>query len=255
MSREIVLNHIQRLRTPETTEREVLSTSISCECGKTQTVSDEQAGSSVTCRCGFRIVVPLADEFDGRPLLTSAATIERRVHRLIALGELPLPGVCRSCGEVSDVDDVWLTLACERYKVRVSGGTHVLLLPMLFLSMLVWWEEEERVDIRGRDTDVMSPIRLCRTCRQKMRRRNTRPWVVAAILAIAVAATIGIFSVWIAIGILFLAFVTIMITRRLSISRRERQLKNVLSTVPVYRQILDRYPGTAVIWPTRKSDN
>src|SRR6516165_5965018 len=98
---------------------------VYCECGLCLPVVEEDTGSSLTCSCGRRVVVPLLEEFRDRPVLPSAATVERRVRRLIAEGMLPSNAVCLRCNNVKarvmNVD-----LECERYTARKRGGQRFL---------------------------------------------------------------------------------------------------------------------------------
>src|SRR5688500_9241120 len=96
--------------------------SVCCECGQWRPVEPRQADSAISCKCGRRVVVPSLDEFRERPDLLSATTVERRVPRLIAAGELPPPGGCARCGAVSETAVTPIRLECERYTARAGGG-------------------------------------------------------------------------------------------------------------------------------------
>src|SRR5262249_47210618 len=143
------------------TEMTPMGLGVICECGQTLPIEERQAGTATQCDCGRRVVIPLADEFREKPVVPSATTIERRVERLIAAGSLPLPGPCCACGQGGSEEVVPATIECERYTTRVSGGQRfLLLLPLLVFGVFawVWWREEERLEIYGRDTDVPSPL-------------------------------------------------------------------------------------------------
>src|SRR5262245_58680736 len=99
---------------------------VYCECGRCLPVTEADAGSALNCTCGCRVVVPLLEEFRDRPHLLSATTIERRVQRLIAAGELPNTEGCIRCGEMKTVQVVNINLECERYTARVHGGMSLL---------------------------------------------------------------------------------------------------------------------------------
>jgi hypothetical protein len=71
---------------------------VSCECGKCLPVTENDAGSALTCSCGRRVIVPLLEEFRDCSLLLSSASLERRVERLIAAGVLPSTAACLQCG-------------------------------------------------------------------------------------------------------------------------------------------------------------
>jgi hypothetical protein len=44
---------------------------VYCECGLCLPVVEDDAGSSLLCSCGRRVVVPLLDEFRDHPVLLS----------------------------------------------------------------------------------------------------------------------------------------------------------------------------------------
>src|SRR5687767_5836821 len=94
---------------------------VYCECGVCLPVAQDDAGSSRACACGRRVVVPLLDEFRDHPVLLSAATVERRVQRLIAAGVLPSTKYCLGCGSVA-AQVVNAALECERSTERTEGG-------------------------------------------------------------------------------------------------------------------------------------
>src|SRR5262249_41257629 len=145
------------------------------------------------------------EEFQGRPDLLSAMTIERRIPRLIAAGELPPSDGCARCGPAGTADFTPIRLECERYTARAGGGERVLLLPLLLplLGVLIWmwWREEEWVEIRGRDTDVSAPLCLCEQCRRHLRGRARGIYWVMGALALAVGALVGLIHLVTGIGV------------------------------------------------------
>src|SRR5437660_1576113 len=95
---------------------------VCCECGQCLPVEESDAGSSLTCSCGRTVVVPLLEEFQVRPVLLSAASLQRRVQRLVAEGELPIVSACARCGDVRTAQVVRVDLVCEKFWTRSSGG-------------------------------------------------------------------------------------------------------------------------------------
>jgi hypothetical protein len=219
---------------------------VSCECGESVPVKETDAGSAVNCRCGRRVVVPLAEELQTGRILVSAASIERRIRRMIACGDLPPDQLCASCGEAAGARLVKARAECERYRTRTSGGFRFLLIPGLFW---VAWREEKRTERLGRDTDVPAPFHLCDGCRQRFRASNG--WIyllVASVLAAAVALLVYLTS-WVGVVLLPLALGLPWRLRVRALKRRQRAIKQALRRVPVYGQLLDRYPYAIVILP------
>jgi hypothetical protein len=193
----------------------------------------------------------LLEEFQDRPLLLSAATLERRVRRLIAEGELPITDACIRCGEVKAVQVVNLHLECERYTAHAHGGLRFLLLPWF---RVVWWEEEW-VEIRGRDTDVPTPVCLCAECRRLLRGPAGSVYLLLAALLLIVSGLVGYFHVLAGVGLAAVGL-ALLGWHRLHVSgRRQRALKGLLRKVPVYRQVLERYPRAVVIVPNEGAEH
>ena len=231
---------------------------VSCECGRWLPIEADAAGSSINCPCGGRVLVPSLEEFRDRPDLISAATLERRVHRLIKVGELPPGGGCARCG-VADAAVVAVELECERYSARASGGERFLIIPLFSFALWMWWREEERVEIRGRDTDVSTPIRLCGSCQRSL--HDPPRWIglalaasvlVLAVLAGLTAVLAGLAApagVAIGVGVAAIGLLGLGLWRRLQFRSRQRELKELLQQVPVYRQVLARYRRAIVVVP------
>ncbi len=231
---------------------------VSCECGKWLPVEASAAGTAITCPCGGRVVVPLLEEFRVRPHLLSAASIERRVRRLIAAGELPAADTCACCG-AEQAEVVRIELECERYTARAYGGERFLILPVFSFVFWMTWREEERVEVRGRDTDVPAPVCLCALCKSRFYRRAG--WAYPALTALAVAAgglvALALFlgelpvylDVLAGLGVVLIGLLGLALWRRRDFQSRQRQLKALLSQVPLYRQVLERYRNALVVLP------
>jgi hypothetical protein len=226
---------------------------VYCECGICLPVAEDAAGSSITCSCGRRVVVPLLDEFRDRPLLLSAATVERRVRRLIAEGVLPSTDSCLRCGD----SKAWIVnvhLECEKYTARTHGGQLFLVIPLLWGFLWAAWREEERVEIRGRDTDVPAPIALCATCQRQLRAHSGSWYLLLTLLVLAASGTLAHFSLAIGIGTAAVGLILLVLIRRIDIRNWQRGLKALLRKVPVYRQVLERYPWAVIVFPHKGTD-
>jgi hypothetical protein len=221
---------------------------VGCECGEWVGVEPYQAGTAVFCGCRRRVVVPLLDEFRERPDLVSASTIERRVIRLVAEGELPLTGTCARCGAAED-GITRVILVCERYTARSGGGERFLIVP--FITGVFWmsWREEEWTEIRGRDTDVIAPVCLCGLCLRHLRGRPGRAYLLPAAAAVGAGVLVGLANPVVGIVVGWAGLVGVALWRRASRRGRQRELKQVLGRVPAYRQVLTRYRHAVAVLP------
>ena len=218
---------------------------VCCECGHWVLVTPSKAGSKVSCPCGRPVVVPLLVEFRNRPDLLSAATIDRRIRRLIAKGELPISGGCSKCGLVVPVEVVPINVECERYTARAYGGHGVIYIP--FLSLLWWWREEERVEIHGHDTDVQTPVCLCVPCQESI--NSTPRFWYFGFAVVTLGAIVGFYSLAPGIIVVAAGLLGIVLWKRTANRIRQRALKDLLCQVPVYGQLLSSYPDAAVVVP------
>jgi hypothetical protein len=221
---------------------------VLCECGQRLSVVESNAGSALNCSCGRRVVVPLLEEFQDHPVLLSAATVERRVRRLIAEGVLPSTEACLRCGDVT-AQPVGLHLQCERYTARTSGGQRFLLIPLLWGFVWASWREPERLEIRGRDTDVPAPVSLCATCRSQLRAPAASRQVVLTALLLAASGVVGYFHLVAGVSLAVAGLALLVVVRRLALRGWQGALKGLLRKVPVYRQVLGRYPSALVVLP------
>ena len=133
---------------------------VTCECGRIVPVSESDAGGSVFCSCTKRVVVPLLEEFEKRPVLPSASTIERRVMRLLAEGEQPTTHACQVCGESGRQRVVVIGLDCER-SVIVHHRELTSYVPLGVVSLRTYRHWSEQL---GRNTQIPTPISLCPGC-------------------------------------------------------------------------------------------
>lgn len=223
---------------------------VICECGKTLSVRPAAAAPPLSCSCGRRVLIPLPEEFTHRPVVLSAASLERRVWRLDVAGELSQPGPCARCGR-ADACVVDGNLQCERYRARVYGGTHILLLPLLLpfllISVLMTWTEEERLEVSGRDTDLPAPLRLCQSCWRRLRASRTVWFRLAAVLVVAIGVGVAFLHVLSGLVLLAVGLILVYGLRRWTETLRYSALRDLLRPVPIYRQVLERYPDAILI--------
>jgi hypothetical protein len=198
------------------------------------------------------VVVPLLEEFSDHPVLLSASTIERRVRRLIAEGLLPSTDACLRCGNEA-VEPLGTALQCERYTARVSGGQRFLIIPLLWGFVWARWGEPERLEIRGRDTDVPAPCSLCKACRGQLRTPGASWYLLLTAVLLAASGVVGYFNFVAGIGLAAVGLVALVVTRCLILRRWQNVLKGLLCKIPVYRQVLKRYPYAVVVMPKEES--
>jgi hypothetical protein len=167
---------------------------------------------------------------------------------MIAEGELPVTDSCIRCGDVKEPKRINVELQCERYMARSHGGFRFLILPIPFIHFM-WWREKEWVEIRGRDTDVPTPICLCEECRLPIRAKKNSTYLYLAATILAVSVFVGYLALWAGIGLAASGLILIGWQKRLSFNRRQFALKALLGKVPVYQQVLQRYPRAFVVVP------
>jgi len=222
---------------------------VYCECGQPLAVSESDAGSSLACPCGRPVVVPLIVELRARRVMTSAATIGRRIRRMIANNELPYAEECARCGDRMAARVVKTTVECERYRTRTTGGLRYIWIPFLFH---MWWTEEERTELLGRDTDMPAPISLCLDCEKHLREPGVRRYWFVAVLLCAVSLLIMYAINWVGLILLPFSFALPYWLHRRAMARRQRALRKLLRVEPVYGQLLDRYPYGTVVLPVEQ---
>jgi hypothetical protein len=190
--------------------------------------------------------VPLLEELQTGRALISAATIERRIRRMISSGDLPADRLCARCGSTDVTRPVDANVECERYRTKTSGGFRFLPIPGLFW---VYWREEKRTETLGRDTDVKVVFHLCDGCRQQFRDPGGWAWLIIAAALTAAVGVMVYLSSWAGLALLLVALGLPWWLRLRALKRRQRAIKQVLRVVPVYKQLLDRYPNALVVLP------
>lgn len=231
---------------------------VECECGELIPVTAGVPGP-LRCRCGRPVVVPLPEEFDGPTVLLSAATVERRVQRLLGAGHLPAGRGCACCGSPrAGVLDV--RVLCEASESRLTGGHRFLIIPGLFS---VSWYEERRLEVLGRDNVIRTPVRSCDRCARRFRAppSSALGYVLAAgaLGALAFGLTLLALLVgWVAlipVGACALGAVALLLLmsrqRRAGLARWQGRCKAVLADTPAYAQLLREYPHATVLLARR----
>lgn len=219
---------------------------VYCECGECLPVEQHEVGTALTCTCGRRVVVPLLEEFRKHPVLLSAASVERRVRRLVTEGVLPNTDACLACGK-APAFALDIEVQCERYTASSTGGQRFLFLPFFGGLVGLTWHEAEGVEIRGRDTDVPTPVGLCADCWRWCRPPASYWYLLLAALLLVVAGSVGYFHLLSGIGLAVGGLIVLLGARRLSMRIWQSTVKELLRTVPVYGQVLERYPQAVVV--------
>jgi hypothetical protein len=223
---------------------------VYCDCGICLPVAEDKTGSALTCSCGRRVVVPLLEEFREQPVLLSSVSVERRVKRLIAEGVLPRTDACLRCGDPKP-QVVDANVACERSKTRAyGGGLRLLLIPIPFAGFLFKaWEEETAVEIHGRDTDVPAPVGLCAHCQDELRSPPARWYLFSFLLLVLTSAAVGYVVLWAGMVMAAAGLALLVLARHLAWKTWQQKLKRMLNKIPVYRQVMQRYPRAVVMMP------
>jgi hypothetical protein len=149
-----------------------MNLSILCECGESVSVTEGDAGSRVTCRCGRTVVVPSFRELRrqaGVPV--SKPTPEMALEALLLAGKLPEEEECVLCSEVTSGCATCL-VDCERAYVS-DGRPHWLVWVAFYLAfgwigaLLVWATRSEGTEW-GKDRAFRLPLRICDRCRPRL---------------------------------------------------------------------------------------
>jgi hypothetical protein len=92
---------------------------VECECHEVLPVPAD-AVAPLRCACGRFVIIPSTEEFDGKRVLISAATLERRIGRLLAAEQLPPHCECAWCG-APEAEPIDIRLVCERSGARTKA--------------------------------------------------------------------------------------------------------------------------------------
>jgi hypothetical protein len=78
---------------------------------------------------------------------------------------------------------------------------------------------------------------------------------LSAALLLAASGILAYFDVAAGVGVAVVGLALITLTRHLALRRSQKALKGLLGKVPVYRQVLERYPRAVVAVPNNRSDS
>lgn len=221
---------------------------IQCRCGAVQVVSEGSAGARLQCPCGASLEVPsLRDLREGAGLTAVPVAPEKAIPQLIERGDLP-PAACVTCG-MRDVEAVPMVADCERTTV-VGGSSGVaetlaglLISPFLGAWLMVTGGEEHTV--HGRETIVAVPLPLCRACHHDLPRGGGFIACILGVLAL-VLAFLSLGSEGPFTGTTFVTGVGLLVLSGVQRRRRQRQLRELLSRIPEYAELLNRFPDAVV---------
>ena len=217
---------------------------ITCQCGESTTVTEAAAGRAIDCSCGRTIKVPSFRELRecaGLPADNVSPVL--LITHLLVKGELYPPADCVWCAAESDAV-LHLQIDCERAWVRGGGFRWGVLLTSLLLPVKIFsWEPGEE---HGKDLIFELPVTVCLKCRHRLeprRRRNILPIVRWVLLVMAIGALFvrPLVAVGFAAGFALMCLLETSLTRK-----RVDPLKETLQKVPLYAQLLDRYPDAVV---------
>lgn len=218
---------------------------VECECGNNLPVPQD-ASSSLKCACGTFVILPPAEEFEGKRVVLSASTIERRIRRLIYAGELPPSSECAWCGSLH-AKPVDIRLVCETSTSWQTGGERLVIIPLGIGVAWSYSNQEERVETVGRDNTVPVPLCACETCARNLRAPEPLkiPRFLVSLALVVIAAAVAGFSPLLGLAVavlpLVLLFVVLPWRHRLRARRWGQALKDKIRQVPIYAQLLREY--------------
>jgi hypothetical protein len=118
---------------------------LHCECGAPTRISEGSAGAKIDCTCGRTLSVPALHELRARAGLTAYITgsPEYMIERLLAAGRSPTDGSCAGCRAAS-AQTVRVKIECRQGIGRSRFKHPVLLIALVVLFALVvavFWEK------------------------------------------------------------------------------------------------------------------
>lgn len=213
---------------------------VSCSCGRVQTVSEGSAGARIACACGEMVDVPSLAQLRKQAGLSAVeVAVEFQIARLVETRELPPPS-CIMCGSNS-ADQMSFAAICEQIYVQKSGGFSWFTLLCSLGNFMAWRPTE--ISMHGRNTIVPTPVSACDHCRRQL--MHTSSQVFAALLALAGVVAMLMLSRQSGMIFFGLAFVAYFYSGW-SNKHRQRALKQWLGQIPLYKQLFDKYPDTVL---------
>ena len=220
---------------------------VSCQCGRQEQVFEGSAGARLICECGRTIDVPnLAQLRASAGLPPIEPSLDEQVRTLLASGELP-PAQCIGCG--GSGDRISYNAECETAYIEGTGGISTASAMILGLAFgwIVFLSENRGGRMRGRDTYIPVPVRVCAHCRTTLLRRPYKALLnklgfVFLILGIGAI----VLHEWLFGGIAIAFGMSLRLTAIIQSNNYQQRLRALLATIPLYKRIFDKYQKTIV---------
>jgi hypothetical protein len=223
--------------------------SIRCHCGVSHPGSASQAGTVLLCSCGAENRVPSLGELRrASDLPAYEMSVSDSLLAQLAAGEVGIGDTCVECGRRTD-ETLLVVAVCEQAHIHSSGGVG------LSICHIPVAEAEYREEVRGRNTSVPVPIRICSGCVNQMwhprsvhaARIIRRPLYIAAVavLVLELVEPVLPFDVPGRLSVVPLAAAALfwLVEVFLRIHRRAK-LRATMHKVAAYEELLREYPDT-----------
>lgn len=222
---------------------------VSCNCGKSFSVSGGSAGAQLTCGCGRIVTVP---SLAALRIAAGLSAIPRNpveiVQSMIAEGTLP-PAQCICCLARGDEEIPFIAI-CEQ-EWRQSSRQHYL--EWLLVSLVVpaahlFMRLDANNEVLGREVAVAMPIRLCPACLDRLPNGRMARVVRTAkyLLVFSVVMVLFVSGLrWLAMPLIPLTLSLHFIEWIMTAWHRSA-IRKLVGVVPEYRDVFQRYPEAIV---------
>jgi hypothetical protein len=229
--------------------------SIRCECGHEIVVSEGAAGVRLPCDCGRIVDIPSLGALRksiGLPAVDVPLEIE--VWSRLESGELP-PPQCVGCGK--DAEPISYVAECEQVDELTSHDKWPLVQGLVFAMGLlanslvfayrINGQDETVTATLGREVNIPTPVRCCAACRDRFIRKPTNDILRKARTLLLWSGIISFLLFFYAIGAVAMAVgIGLQSFASYQHARYQRRVKDLLSGVPFYKRVFEKYPGAAV---------
>ena len=229
--------------------------SIRCECGHETVVSEGAAGARVHCNCGLIVEVPSLGALRtsmGLPAVDIPLEID--VWSKLESGELPPPG-CIGCGVVAK--QISYVAECEQIYEQTSHDKWPLLQGIVFAMGLlanslvfayrINGQDETVTTIHGREVNIPVPVHCCESCRDTIVRKPSNDVLKQVCTLLMWAGIISLLLYYYFIGAVALAAgIALQSVASNQNANYQRRLKELLSRVPYYKRVFEKYPFAKV---------
>ncbi|MEI8383582.1 MAG: hypothetical protein WCJ09_25930 [Planctomycetota bacterium] len=232
--------------------------SIRCQCGREMVVSEGSAGARIPCSCGGTVEIPsLGTLRTSIGLPTVDIPLEMEAQFMLDAGELP-PPLCIGCGH--EAERISFVAECEQIHEQTSHDKWPLvqgivmamglLSNSLAFAFRINGEDETVTTIQGREVNIPVPVHCCESCRDRLIRQPTNQVLKVQKMSGSVllwAGIIGILLYYYVIGVLALAAgigLQWMVSNKQA--QHQRRLKELLSSVPTYKRVFEKYPDAII---------